>query len=210
VLASVSIASLLNHTSGLANWTRDALRPQFSAGLRWQYSCEAYLLLQAILVKITGEEFASLIQTLVFTPLGMRDSSMMLTEANRARVVEGSGVSGAPISFPIREANAAASMHTSASDRTLLSLISASPVSVSSELGLSWGYGWGIEEARGGPYLWQWGNNPGIRAFTMLSSSSKSGFVLLTNSERGIPLAAPLARSIIPAEHGAFRFQQVS
>lgn len=77
------------------------------------------------------------------------------------------------------------------------------------ELGLAWGYGWGIETAAGGPYLWQWGNNPGYRAFTMVSASSGNGYVLLTNSEDGMPLAASLARSTIPAEHGVFRFHML-
>jgi len=66
-----------------------------------------------------------------------------------------------------------------------------------------------IETAAGGPYLWQWGNNPGYRAFAMVSVASKGGFILLTNSEHGLPLAAVLARTTIPAEHGVFRFHML-
>ena len=77
------------------------------------------------------------------------------------------------------------------------------------KLGLSWGNGWGIEAAAGGPYLWQWGNNPGFRAFAMVSVVSGNGFVLLTNSERGMPLAVPLARATVPADHGVFRFHML-
>jgi hypothetical protein len=51
---------------------------------------------------------------------------------------------------------------------------------------------------------------PGFRAFAMASVASKDGFVLLTNSERGMPLAASLARSVLPAEHNAFRFSWVA
>jgi hypothetical protein len=36
--------------------------------------------------------------------------------------------------------------------------------------------------------------------------SSGNGFVLFTNSERGLALAASLANAIVPAAHGVFRF----
>jgi hypothetical protein len=65
--------------------------------------------------------------------------------------------------------------------------------------------------ASGGPYLlWQWGNNPGFQAFAMISASTsmkhhtRNGFVLFTNSERAMPLAASLAHS-----NGAFRFHML-
>ena len=74
---------------------------------------------------------------------------------------------------------------------------------------MAWGYGWGIETAAGGPYLWHWGNNPGFRACAMASVSSGNGYVLFTNSERGMPLAAPLARATVPADHGVFRFHML-
>jgi hypothetical protein len=88
----------------------------------------------------------------------------------------------------------------------LLALVMEQAVSTDVALGLAWGKGWGIETAAGGPYLWQWGNNPGFRAFAMVSVASRNGFVLLTNSERGMPLAASLAHATVPAEHGVFRF----
>jgi hypothetical protein len=40
----------------------------------------------------------------------------------------------------------------------------------------------------------------------LASASSGNGFVLLTHREGGMPLAASLAGSIIPAKHGVFRF----
>lgn len=116
-----------------------------------------------------------------------------------------------------RSAVAAASMYTTAADYArfmsallandqLLSLVLSKPVNVDGPLGLQWGLGWGIERAPGGPYIWQWGNNPGFRAFAMASVTSKDGLIILTNSERGMPLAASVARSVLPAEHNACRF----
>jgi hypothetical protein len=43
----------------------------------------------------------------------------------------------------------------------------------------------------------------------MVSLSSRNGFVLFTNSDHGMPLAATLAHSAIPAEHGVFRFSML-
>jgi CubicO group peptidase (beta-lactamase class C family) len=219
-LARIPVATLLNHSSGLPNWTSGALAPEFASGERWQYSGEGYVLLQAVISAITGQNIESCVSKYVFEPLGMRHSRLRLTDDIREQRVHGTSWLGWGRQFDFIEPNAAASLYTTAgdyakliqallADRALLSLTLANPVTVDAELGLAWGYGWGIETAAGGPYLWQWGNNPGFRAFAMVSASSGNGFVLLTNSERGMLLAASLARSTVPAEHGVFRFHML-
>lgn len=217
VLARIPLITLLNHSSGLPNWTSGALAPEFAPGERWQYSGEGYVLLQAVIGAVTERDIESCVSSYVFDPLGMRHSRLRLTEDIRAQVVSGGSWFGWRRSFDFSEANAAASLYTTAedyaklisallADTALLSATLANPIAVAPELGLAWGNGWGIETAAGGPYLWQWGNNPGYRAFAMVSASSGNGYVVLTNSERGMPLAASLAHSIIPAEHRVFRF----
>ena len=219
-LARIPVATLLNHSSGLPNWTRGALSPEFVPGERWQYSGEGYLLLQAVICAVTGQDIESCVSKHVFEPLGMRHSRLRLTEDIRERIVKGTSWFGWGRQFDFSEPNAAASLYTTAedyaklisallADTTMLSLTLVNPVETEPDLGLAWGNGWGIETAAGGPYLWQWGNNPGYRAFAMASVSSGNGYVLLTNSERGMPLAASLARTTIPAEHGVFRFHML-
>ena len=219
-LAGIPVATLLNHSSGLPNWTKGALVPEFVPGERWQYSGEGYVLLQAVISAVTGQGIEAFVSKYVFDPLGMRHSRLRLTEDLREQVVNGASWFGWDSQFDFREPNAAASLYTTTedyakllsallADTTLLSLTLANPVPTEPELGLAWGYGWGIETAAGGPYLWHWGNNPGFRAFAMVSASSRNGYVLFTNSERGMPLAASLARSTIPAEHGVFRFHML-
>lgn len=219
-LARIPLATLLNHSSGLPNWTSGALFPQFVPGERWQYSGEGYVLLQAIISAVTGQDIESCVSAYVFNPLGMRHSSLRLTEDIRNQLAKGALWLGIGRQLEFIEPNAAASLYTTTgdyakllsallADRALLSLTLTNPVPTAPELGLAWGYGWGIETATGGPYLWQWGNNPGYRSFAMMSASSKNGFVLFTNSERGMPLAASLARSTVPAEHGVFRFHML-
>jgi len=216
-LARIPVATLLNHSSGLPNWTSGALAPEFEPGKRWQYSGEGYVLLQAVISAVTKQDIESCVSTYVFAPLGMRDSRLHLTEDIHERLVNGTSWIGRSRQLDFKEPNAAASLYTTAADyaklisalladTALLSLTLAKPITTDSKLGLAWGYGWGIETAAGGPYLWHWGNNPGFRAFAMVSASSGNGFVLFTNSERGMPLAAALAHSTIPADHGVFRF----
>ena len=219
-LARIPVATLLNHSSGLPNWTNGALAPEFVPGERWQYSGEGYVLLQAVISAVTGQDIESVVSKFVFEPLNMRHSRLRLTEDIRGQVVGGTAWFGGASQFDFREPNAAASLYTTArdyanllsallADTDLLSLTVANPVPTAPELGLAWGYGWGIKTAAGGPYLWHWGNNSGFRAFAMVSVSSRNGYVLFTNSERGMPLAAPLARSTVPADHGVFRFHML-
>ncbi len=219
-LARIPVATLLNHSSGLPNWTDGALGLEFVPGTRWQYSGEGYVLLQAVISAVTGQDIESCVSKYAFEPVGMRGSTLRLSEDVRTRLANGTSWFGWSRQLDFIEPNAAASLYTTAedyaklistvlADSALLSLTLANPVEVNHELGLSWGYGWGIETAAGGPYLWHWGNNPGYRAFAMASASSGRGYVLLTSSERGMPLAASLARSTIPAEHGVFRFDML-
>lgn len=216
-LARIPLGTLLNHSSGLPNWTRGPLAPEFEPGSRWQYSGEGYVLLQAVISAVTGQDIESVVAQRVFEPLGMRHSRLRLTDDIRAQVLDGTSRLGGRVRFDMREPNAAASLYTTAADYArllaawladpaLLALVMEQAVSTDAALGLAWGKGWGIETAAGGPYLWQWGNNPGFRAFAMVSVASRNGFVLLTNSERGMPLAASLAHATVPAEHGVFRF----
>ena len=60
-LARIPVATLLNHSSGLPNWTSGALVPEFMPGERWQYSGEGYVLLQAIISAVTGQDIESVV-----------------------------------------------------------------------------------------------------------------------------------------------------
>ena len=157
----------------------------------------------------------------VFRPLAMHDTSLIWKSSFGSRALPGTSEL-----WPVRQVRfltpvAAASLYTTAfdyalflsallTDEKITALTMTKPVMVDRGLGLEWGYGWGIERAAGGPYLSQWGNNPGFRAFAMVSASSKDGFAFFTNSGRGMPLAVPLAYATLPTEHNAFRFPMVS
>ena len=179
------------------------------------------MLLQSVIESIAQMDLSSYLEQQVFTPLGMNDTSLVWRDDFAGRAVEGVTFLGFRQRARFGSPDAAASMYTTAADyskfmsavlanQSLVSLSVSQPVEVDRSLGLFWGLGWGIEHAIGGPYIWQWGNNPGFRAFAMASIASKDGFVIFTNSDRGMPLATSLAHSVLPAEHGVFRFSWVA
>lgn len=219
-LERIPVARLLNHSAGFPNWSGGTLSPDFEPGARWGYSGEGFVILQSVIESITRMELAAYLEQQVFKPLGMTDSSLVWREAYEDRAVSGTTAFGLRQRVRFRSALAAASMYTTAADYArfmsalladgpLVSLVLARPVEVDGPPGLLWGLGWGVEQAQGGPYLWQWGNNPGFRAFAMASATSKDGFVVLTNSDHGMPLAASIAQRVLPADHNAFRFSWV-
>ncbi|RKG56271.1 serine hydrolase [Corallococcus sp. AB011P] len=92
----VTLTHLLNHTSGIPNYTNAAdffskvsRNPyavadfvkqfasgdlEFEPGSRFAYSNSGYFLLGAIIERATGKTYAQAVQERIFTPLGMKDS----------------------------------------------------------------------------------------------------------------------------------------
>lgn len=90
----ITIAQLLNHTSGIpsytsqpgffANESRDPYTPaefvkkyasgdlEFEPGSKWSYNNSGYFLLGAIIEKVTGKSYADALQERIFTPFGMK------------------------------------------------------------------------------------------------------------------------------------------
>jgi CubicO group peptidase (beta-lactamase class C family) len=91
----ITIENLLTHTSGIPNYTdlpewiahvREDLtvdkligtfkdKPlEFSPGERWAYDNSGYILLGAIVEKVSGKSYADFVRQEIFTPLGMKHS----------------------------------------------------------------------------------------------------------------------------------------
>lgn len=220
-LERITVAQLLNHSSGFRNWSSGKLSFKSEPGERWGYSGEGYVVLQNVIEAVTQAELAAYLEQSMFAPLGMADTSLVWRNSFNDRSVGGSMLLGIQQRVRFQSAVAASTLYTTAADYarfmaalladdSLLAMTMSRTVETDKALGLAWGLGWGIEQGSGGPYIWQWGNNPGFRAFAMASTVSKNGFVVLTNSERGMPLAASIARAVLPAEHNAFRFPWVA
>ncbi|PTL76274.1 serine hydrolase [Vitiosangium sp. GDMCC 1.1324] len=97
----ITIAQLLNHTSGIPNYTtpaffkNDSRNPvtvadfmkkfcsgdlEFEPGSKWAYSNSAYFVLGAIIEKLTGQTYAQALQQRIFDPLGMKGTGYDVSE----------------------------------------------------------------------------------------------------------------------------------
>lgn len=92
----VTIEQLLTHTSGIKNYTEiparypnrlredwtlsqliDSFKNEpfdFEPGTKWHYDNSGYVLLGAVLEKVTGKAYADLVSEWIFQPLGMKDT----------------------------------------------------------------------------------------------------------------------------------------
>lgn len=208
---AVTARMVLSHTSGLPNWSSDALAFDFKPGTDWQYSGEGFMLLQRVVESMTNQRLDDFMRHRLFDPLGMSHTAFrwqpQFTDAF---------MPGLPHYMEIPEALAPFSLHTSAkdyakflaallSDKPALQLIVQSPASVVPKLDLGWGLGWGVERGEKETFIWQWGNNPGYRSFVMASTSSGDAVVMLTNSEAGLAMAQPIITTVLPGTHNVFK-----
>lgn len=92
----IALRHLLTHTSGIPNYTDlpdfpalietpatldqliarfRSLPLQFTPGARWSYSNSGYILLGAVIERVSGQSYSAFLQDHIFTPLGMRGAS---------------------------------------------------------------------------------------------------------------------------------------
>lgn len=218
-LGTVTVRMLLQHTAGLPNWASGPLRFEDTPGQRWSYSGEGYVLLQRAVEAVMQQPLDEVMQALVFTPLGMGLSSYRWTPRVGEHLLPGTQADGVPRKQVIMNQPVAAySLYTTVDDYArfviawlrdpaLQAMSTESPVDVDPRLNLAWGLGWGLETSADGTgtRFWQWGNNPGYRAFVLAVPASGDGLVLLTNSDAGLKLVGPLVQTTLPGEHKVLR-----
>ena len=215
-LERVTARMVLNHTSGLPNWSKDPVQLTTDPGTTWQYSGAGYVLLQRAVEAITDEPIDLFMEESVLRPAQMKRSSYVWD----ARVADGfvSGLDASvksprPFTAPI----AATTLYTSAEDYArflvlllgdapLLKQTTEAPVTANAGLNLGWGLGWGIERTEDDVFIWHWGNNPGYRAFAVASVRTGNGFVMLADGDAGLRLAGPITAVVVPGAHRMFRF----
>lgn len=112
----ITIAQLLNHTSGIPSYTgmpgffaNEARDPysvadfvkkyasgdlEFEPGTKFSYNNSGYFLLGAIIEKLTGKTYAEALQERIFTPLGMKASGYDLAAPIIPKRASGYALSG--------------------------------------------------------------------------------------------------------------------
>lgn len=234
-LEKITARLVLSHRTGFPNWRPDGgqLKILFNPGDRFSYSGEGFVYLQHTVEHIEGKPLNQIMQQLVFTPLGMNDSTYISEPG--PNVSPGHSPGGQPRD-PIssKDGNAAASLLTTAHDYALFieavlngrrlrsttlrqmetpqvavdptctNCTDHAPVKLSPDL--FWGLGWGIEQTSTGKYLWHWGDNPGYKDFVAVDLNHRRALVLFTNGQNGLSIAPAIIHDAIGGDHPAFRW----
>lgn len=223
---------LLSHSGGLPNWGGTPLQLNFDPGTNWGYSGEGYVFLQKALEAKTGLTLDEIAEREVFEPLGMTSSHFVWVPAYDTLAASPHEETGIPEDVRVRtEANAAASLYTTARDYGLLMAAFLTGEGLSADLyaevftpqaelaeaewgddpeakrNLAWGLGWGIQRGSRGPGIWQWGDNGTARGYVVAFPEDGTGLVYFTNSQGGLSIAEALVRVVAPEdEHWGLRF----
>lgn len=209
----ITARMILSHSAGLPNWGGTPLEMRFDPGTSFGYSGEGYVYLQKVIEKLTGKALDELAREEVFEPLEMDSSSYVWRESFEDFMALGHDRHGRsqPKNRP-SEANAAASLHTTAADyaRFLLAVFDRKGLS-SSNFSLMfrpqiaargwgngskeareqiwWGLGWGLQGSDTRNLFWHWGDQGIYRCFVAGDLETKNAFVYFTNSFNGLSIA---------------------
>jgi len=166
-------------------------------------------------------------------PLGMTSSSYVWRADYDSRTAFGhDGAGQVREKAKPKDASAAASLHTIASDyarfveavlnkeglkQSTLEAMERPQIAVNPECTnctdrqpkelsktLFWGLGVGIQQTRQGKSLWHWGDNGAFKCFFMAYPKQKIGVVLFTNGENGLSIASEVVRDALGGDQPAF------
>lgn len=114
-LESITMRTILCHTCGLPNWRpKDKpLNIHLTPGERFSYSGEGYMYLQKVIEEVTGQTGEAFMQSTLFQPLGMTQSTYLWSEDHEQPIATGHNREGEPAKkFYPETMWAAASLHS--------------------------------------------------------------------------------------------------
>lgn len=233
--AGITVRHVLSHTTGLPNWRGkgNPLKTQLEPSERFSYSGEAFIWLQRVVEKLTGETLEALAQRLVFVPLGMHRSSFVWQAEFDADYADGHDANLAPVAKKKPEAaNGAFSLQTTAVDyarfmQAVLAGVRLKPrtaklwiepqvhlklrcyqcLSVNlpeQDQRVAWGLGWGLEPDRG--TFFHWGDNGRFKTFAIGSVRQRRAVVVFVNGANGMVIMPNLVRLGMPGDRPVFRW----
>lgn len=236
----ITARMVLSHVTGFPNWRpRDGeLKIYFQPGERFSYSGEGYVYLQKVVEHLTSQNLDDLVRLYVFKPLEMNDSGFVWREDYANRVAHGHNSLGEPrIGSPMTEANAAASLYTTARDyakflgavlrgegldayavhqmtRPIIPLdegcINCTNRPKPEKLSTRnyWAGGWGLQRTAVGDAIWHWGNQGIFMNYVSAFLAPKLGVVYLTNGANGLSIRDELVTCAIGGPHPAFSWMR--
>lgn len=234
-VAGITVRHVLSHTTGLPNWRGkgNPLKTQLGPAERFSYSGEAFIWLQRVVEKVTGETLEALAQRLVFTPLGMRRSSFVWQAEFDADYADGHDANLTPVAKKKPEAaNGAFSLQTTPADyarfmqavlagarlrprtaklwlepQVRLKLRCYACLSVGlpeQDQRVAWGLGWGLEPDH--RTFFHWGDNGRFKTFAIGSLRRRTAVVVFMNSANGMVIMPDMVRRWMPGDRPVFRW----
>lgn len=204
----ITARMVLSHSSGLPHGRRGKPYPiLFEPGSKFSYSADGYIVLQKTIEHLLGEPLGETMRKRVIEPLRMDRSSMVWDDRFSTNAAVGHNLLGITSGSPRKytEANAAASLYTTAGDyaRFVAALMSGAflgPRSVDLMLtpqidvsdNVSWSLGFGIEKTSGGVAFFQWGDYGIFRNYAVALRGPRRALIYLTNSFFGLAIAKTL------------------
>jgi len=205
----------------------------FAPGQRFSYSGEGFVYLARVVEHVAGKSLNDFMTEMVFLPLGLTSSSYVWRGDYDARTAKGHDADGqVKEETKPKEANAAASLHTTAKDYALfveavlngvglrpktLAEMEAPQIAVDRECtnctervpvqlskNLFGGLGWGIQRTEQGDSLWHWGDNGWFKCLVVAFPKQKIGVVLFTDGENGMSIGKDVVHETIGGEQPAF------
>jgi CubicO group peptidase (beta-lactamase class C family) len=234
-LDQITARRVLSHTTGFPNWRPrgDArLKIYFTPGDRFSYSGEGFVYLSRVVEHITGEKLEVFMKRTVLEPLGMKSSGYLWREDYDSRKVFGhNSISGVSGRNKPDNANAAASLHTTATDyaRFVVAIMKGTalkPETASLMLtpqisvdqsgpnnlvrpdpklspAISWGLGWGLQKTDEGISFWHWGDNGDAKAYVVAFPKQRTGLVMFANSANGLSIISEVVADALGGQQPA-------
>jgi len=227
----ITARHVLSHRSGFPNWRqgprdKPPLPIHFTPGERFSYSGEGFVYLSKVIERVTGQPLEVFMKTTVFEPLGMTSSSYVWQERyGPLKAYNHDGLGQLAGRMQPKVANAAASLHTTASDfarfvaavlngtglapstaRAMLSPqsqpLAGGPNTITRAPGppvpeLAWGLGIGLQRTADGLSFWHWGDNGNNRSFVVAYERPKTGVVVHLNGANGMLVVPALVRAAV-------------
>ena len=167
---------------------------------------------------VCATDFDEYMKSQLLAPFGMTSSGYVWIDAYDERVARGHDGDGKPLARKATRVDAArygaaGGLHTTATDyaRFLIEVIAPTiddsyrladrtrmemiepQVKISDAV--SWALGWQVQHHAAGDVISHGGDNPGYKALTAASTGRRSGFVILTNSDRGFDVIRKVVSS---------------
>jgi CubicO group peptidase (beta-lactamase class C family) len=221
----ITARHVLSHTSGFQNWRseKEPLSIHFAPGEKYMYSGEGYNYLQTVVTHLLGQEFEAYMKARLLDPLGMTASGYAWTSALGKRMARPHDPNGKPIdnkksdSAGVARYGSAGALLTTPTDyaKFVIEVINPKPSDAvrltpqsvkemlrphvkleGGQYPASWALGWQIFHNANRDFIYHGGDNEGFHCGACASIAGKSGFVVMTNGDKG----TWLLRNLISAD----------